>query len=150
MYHRILVPIDGSDTAQRGLVEAIDLAKGAAASIVLLHVIEAYPVLAETGLAAIRQQILDDQRALGRDLLDRAHGDARAAGIACESHLIDSLAARVADTIVEQARQHRCDLIVMGTHGRRGLDRLLMGSDAERVLRLVSCAVLLVRATGQT
>jgi nucleotide-binding universal stress UspA family protein len=54
--------------------------------------------------------------------------------------------ARVCDVIVDQARQHQCDLIVMGTHGRRGIEHALVGSDAERVIRQAPCAVLLVRA----
>ncbi len=145
MYRRILVPIDGSATAQRGLREALGLARCCDAVLVLLHVIEIYPVMMEVASAATWTQITDDLRAQGQRLLDAAQEAARSAGIASEALLEDAAAARVCDVIVEQAREHACDLIVMGTHGRRGVNRALIGSDAERVLRASPVPVLTVR-----
>jgi nucleotide-binding universal stress UspA family protein len=146
MYRRILVPIDGSATAQRGLTEAIALAKAFDASLVLLCIVEYYPVMIEMATAATWELISTDLRAHSQGVLDAAHDAAKAAGVASEAHLEDAAAARVCDVIVDQAREHGCDLIVMGTHGRRGIEHALIGSDAERVLRLAPCAVLLVRA----
>jgi nucleotide-binding universal stress UspA family protein len=145
-YQRLLVPIDGSATAQRGLAEAIALAKACDASLVLLSVIEYYPMMIEMASATTWEQISTDLRAHHQRALDSAHAAAKAAGLASETHLEDAAAARVCDVIVDQAREHRCDLIVMGTHGRRGVEHALIGSDAERVLRLAPCPVLLVRA----
>jgi nucleotide-binding universal stress UspA family protein len=146
MYHRILVPIDHSTTAKRGLQEAITLAKAFDASLVLLHVVEFVPVMIDLSGAVVLEQLGTEMRAAGQRLLQQAHEAARSAGLASETHLEDSAAARVCDVIVQQARDRRCDLIVMGTHGRRGVGHALLGSDAERVLRLAPCAVLLVRA----
>lgn len=146
MYKRILVPIDGSETAGRGLKEAVALAKLCRASIVLLHVIEVYPVMMEMATATTWEQITTDLRAQGQRLLDQAHQGVAAEGVACESRLEDAAAARVCDVIVEQARERGCDLIVMGTHGRRGVSHALIGSDAERVLRMAPVPVLLLRS----
>ncbi|HET9975949.1 MAG TPA: universal stress protein [Burkholderiaceae bacterium] len=146
MYRRILVPLDGSATSERGFAEALGLAKAFDAALVLLHVVEVYPMMMEMATATTWQQVTTGLLEEGRRVLDRAHEAAQSAGIASEAHLEDAAAARVCDVIVEQARAHRCDLIVMGTHGRRGVGHALVGSDAERVVRAAPCAVLLVRA----
>ena len=145
MYHRILVPLDGSATAQRGFHEAVTLARRLDASLVLVHVVEWFPMVAEMTTATSWDQVTGGLREAGRELLDRAHDQARELGVAAEAHLLESGAARVADTIVDTARGHQCDLIVMGTHGRRGLTHALVGSDAEAVLRLSPVPVLMVR-----
>jgi nucleotide-binding universal stress UspA family protein len=150
MYRRILVPIDGSTTAERGLQEAIGLAKTFDASLVLLSIVEYYPVMMEMASATTWDQVSTDLREYSQGVLERAHEAARSAGVASEAHLEDAAAARVCDLIVDAARKHQCDLIVMGTHGRRGLEQALIGSDAERVLRQAPCAVLLVRAPEKT
>ena len=144
-YRRILVPIDGSGTAECGLQEALELAKAFDSSLVLLSVVEHYPVMIEMATPTTWQQVSTGLRDHHQRVLDRAHDAARAAGVASEAHLEDLTAPRVCDVIAKQARDHRCDLIVMGTHGRRGLDHALLGSDAERVIRMAPCAVLLVR-----
>lgn len=146
MYRRILVPMDGSATAQRGFEEALGLAKAFDASLVLLHVVEYYPVMMEMATSTTWEQVSESLRDEGRRVLDRAHEAAQSAGIASEARLEDAAAARVCDVIVAQARERHCDLIVMGTHGRRGLEHALIGSDAERVVRMSPVAVLLVRA----
>ena len=93
MYQRILVPIDGSDTAERGLQEAIGLAKLCRSSIVLLHVTEVYPVMMEMASATTWEQISTDLREQGQRLLDQAHPRVVAEGIACEARLEDAAAA---------------------------------------------------------
>lgn len=149
MYHRILVPIDGSATSQRGLDEAIRLAKALDASLTLLHVIEFYPVMMDAASAAAWEQLVTALRTQGQQLLERAHDTVRSAGLACESRLEDAAAARVCDVIVRHAAEHRCDLIVMGTHGLRGIEHALIGSDAERVARMSPVPLLLVRAPAK-
>jgi nucleotide-binding universal stress UspA family protein len=146
MYSRILVPIDGSPTAQRGLTEALALAKRLDAALVLLHVVDAYPMMIEMATSTTWDRISEGLRQMGRTALEAAHAAATKQGVPCESVLEDVAAARVADVIVEQAKSRHCDLIVMGTHGRRGAGRALLGSDAELVLRLSPVPVLLVRA----
>jgi nucleotide-binding universal stress UspA family protein len=145
MYRRILVPLDQSTTSQRGLQEAIQLAKAFDASLVLLHVVEYFPMMADMTGTVVLEQVATQMRTAGQQLLQRAHEAARSAGVASETHLEDVAAARVCDVVVQHAQDHRCDLIVMGTHGRRGVEHALLGSDAERVLRQAPCAVLVVR-----
>ena len=149
MYRRILVPLDGSDTAQRGLQEALALAKAFDSSLVLLHVVEVHPMMMEMATATTWALITTDLRTHGRQVLERAHDAAKAAGVASEAHLEDAAAARVCDVIVDQAREHQCELIVMGTHGRRGIEHALIGSDAERVIRMSPVPLLLVKSTAQ-
>ena len=146
MYSRILVPIDGSPTSQRGLTEALALAKRLDAAVVLLHVVDAYPMMIEMATSTTWDRISEGLRQMGRTTLEAAHAAAAKQGVPCESVLEDVAAARVADVIVEQAKSRRCELIVMGTHGRRGAGRALLGSDAELVLRLSPVPVLLGRA----
>jgi nucleotide-binding universal stress UspA family protein len=145
MYRRILVPIDGSPPAHRGLQEALALARRLDASLVLLHIVEWFPMVVEMASATTWEQINTGLRDQGRDLLDSAHDQAKAIGVAAETYLVDASAALVADVIVEHARVHHCDLIVMGTHGRRGLTHALAGSDAEGVLRTSRVPVLMLR-----
>ena len=145
MYHRILVPLDGSATAERGLREAIALAPVHQARLHLLHVFDAYPMLVDMAAAASFDQLHRDMLKAGEDILARAKADAAAAGVEADTVLLDTVRGRAAASIVEEARSAGCDLIVMGTHGRRGLSHLLLGSDAEMVLRSATVPVLLLR-----
>jgi nucleotide-binding universal stress UspA family protein len=148
-YQRLLVPIDGSTTSQLGFNEALKLAQALDASMVLLHVIEYYPVMWDGSAALAWEKISEGLRKQGQGVLERAHAAARSAGVASEVVLEDSAAARVCDAIVHQARDQRCDLIVMGSHGRRGIEHALLGSDAERVARMSPVPLLLVRAAAK-
>lgn len=146
MYKKILVPIDGSDTSLRGLREAIALAKVHHAMLRLLHVVDDYPLLLQATsephhFAQLRQRI----REQGQALLEQARAQAAEAGVEAETALRESSAARVSQAITEDAAEAACDLIVIGTHGRRGLDRYLLGSNAEAVARTSPVGVLLVR-----
>lgn len=149
MTKRILVPVDGSATSRRGLREAIRLAKSSRAALVILNVVDAMPILATLeGGAALDPGLIDSLREGGRKVLDRALAEARRGGVGAKTVLAENLAGRVADVIVRQAKKQRAGLIVIGTHGRRGLSRMVMGSDAELVVRYSSVPVLLVRAPG--
>lgn len=146
MYQRILVPIDGSETAERALREAIKLADGKA-QLRLLHVVEeVYPLDAE-GYAFIDYAALRDvARSSGERLLARAGEMASQAGAAVETSLLEAEGERVASVIDADARNWPADLIVIGSHGRSGFSRLLFGSVAEGVVRGASVPVLLVRS----
>jgi nucleotide-binding universal stress UspA family protein len=145
MYKRILVPIDGSDTATRGLQEAIGLAADLKAKLTLLHVIDDFPLLVEMASAINVEATLDELRRRGEALLAQAKGKAAERGVQAETLLRQVAGGRVADQIVHEALQGDCDLIVMGTHGRRGFSHLLIGSEAESVLRSSPLPVLLLR-----
>ena len=146
-YKRILVPVDGSATATAGLREAIRLAKGQKATLQLVHVVDQHSVVMlgmET--AAFLDEMLKGLEASGRRILARARSVADKAGIKATVVLRETLTGPAADAIVDQAKKGGADLIVIGTHGRRGVRRLVMGSDAEQVVRASPVPVLLVRA----
>ena len=152
MYKKILVPLDGSQTSARGFEEAVALARLTQASLVLLHVVDTMAVAINIEPPTTWQDITNGLRKRGQSLLDRARTTAAEHGLAWEVRLIEGRVERVADTIVNEARDLDCDLVVMGTHGRRGFSHVLLGSDAERVLRQCPVPVLLVRysASGKT
>ncbi len=146
MYERILVPVDGSATSNLGLAEAIKLGKLTGAQLLLLHAVDIAAVSVTPEASAAMPQLFDAMRDAGKELLERARAAAEAAGVRVETALVDTLQGRVSDLIVDQAKSWRADLIVIGTHGRRGVSRVLMGSDAEQVVRSATVPVLLVRA----
>ncbi|MBL8289219.1 MAG: universal stress protein [Rubrivivax sp.] len=147
-YKRLLVPLDESETAQRGLAEAVTLARALGSTVVLLHAVELAPMLPEVATGEAWQAIGEGLKANGQRVLDAARQRLSAAGVPCEAVLHEADAGRPADTIVAEATAQHCDLIVMGTHGRRGIGRALLGSDAELVLRQSPVPVLLVRGQG--
>jgi nucleotide-binding universal stress UspA family protein len=145
MYQRILVPVDGSATSERGLREAVKLASGQNTRLLFLHVVDDYTTLSDMTSASGYEEMLKRLRQYGLDVLSKAKHEAEAASIHCETLLREVTGKRVADVIVEQAGQHACDAIVMGTHGRRGFTRMTLGSAAEGVARVSPVPVLLVR-----
>ena len=145
-YKRILVPVDGSRTARLGLREAVRLAKGQRAAIQLVHVVdEHYVVMAAAEVGVQLDGVINDLKAGGRRMLKAAEQQVRRQGVRCSSVMLETLTGPAAEPIVRQARKWRADLIVIGTHGRRGVRRLLMGSDAEQIVRTSPAPVLLVR-----
>jgi len=147
MYQRILVPVDGSPTSQRGLAEAIALARSGGGRVRLLHVVDELSfALSADAFAAYGGDMLSLLREGGEQILAQARAQVEAAGVAAETVLRDSFAGRVGDLVVAEATAWPADLIVIGTHGRRGVSRLFMGSDAEQILRVAPVPVLLVRA----
>lgn len=149
MYQRILVPLDGSATSQCGLREAIGFAGGQNATLFFLHVVDDFSMLVEMTSVRSYEEMLKGLRQYGLEVLAKARHAAEEAGIHCESLMREVTNERVADVIVDQAKQHACDLIVMGTHGRRGFSRIAMGSEAEQVARTSPVPVLLVRQTQE-
>jgi nucleotide-binding universal stress UspA family protein len=147
MYEKIHVPVDGSPTATLGLDEAIKLAKLTGAAIRLLNVVDlwALAMAPEAGLGAT-PDLLTLLKEGGRATLADARAQAEAAGVHADTILADSLGGRVFEMIIDEAARWGAGLIVIGTHGRRGVRRLMLGSDAEQVARLSPVPVLLVRA----
>jgi len=147
MYKRIVVAVDGSDISALALHEAIKLAKLMGASLLLLHVCEEVPVLWNIeGAAMLPVADLDKVfRAAGKQLLDKNQALATAAGIAVETQLIEDYSGRIGAVISEASERWHADLLVLGTHGRKGLDHLLMGSVAEGVMRTARVPLLLMR-----
>ena len=145
MYKRIFVPIDGSSAANLGLREALRLAKQHGASVCLFHAVED-SFVTSAGVAVMSPDELSKAfRDAGREILTKAQALARRWGVRARAVLGDPETGPVADAIIREAKRCRADLIVMGTHGRRGVRRLVMGSDAEQVLRETTVPVLMVR-----
>lgn len=144
MYTSILVPIDGSEPSDYGLVQAIGLARDHKASLHILHAIDAYPLMVEVSSVQNVEQMRRDLLNYGEGLLEKARLQAANQGVKAETRLKEIVTGRVSEVILDEARKASCDLIVMGTHGRRGLSRMVLGSDAESVTRGSSVPVLLV------
>lgn len=146
MYKTLLVPLDGSATAQLALDEALVLARLSGATVQLLHIVDAMEHI--TGfeppavhIGDIRPRFLQ----AGQQILEQAAAVLQAQGVAVHTTLLESRGERVSELIAAQATRLGADLIVLGTHGRRGVDRLLIGSDAEQLARIAPVPVLLVR-----
>jgi nucleotide-binding universal stress UspA family protein len=146
MYSRILVPIDGSAPAECGLREAMRIAAATKAQLVILNVVTEFPMLMDPVALVDYTQLLEVLRRAGEQLVADAAARVAEAGIECETVVVDASTSAASDVIVEQAVRSGCGLIVMGTHGRRGLKRLTLGSDAELVVRQAPVPVLLVKA----
>lgn len=145
MYSKILVAVDGSETSLRGLDEGIRLAKATGARLLLVHVLNSLILQSEIASTAYYQALAKDIRSSGENILDHAATIVRRAAVTFDQKLVEKMGAHPAEEIVAVAKESSADLIVLGTHGRRGLKRLVMGSDAELVLRHSPVPVLLVR-----
>jgi nucleotide-binding universal stress UspA family protein len=146
MYQKILVPVDGSATSDLGLQEATKLAKLTGASMRVLHVVDVLSLaIAGEGTAAMAGDVLASVREGGRTILRRAEASVQAAHLPVDTVLHENTSGRVAEIVADEAASWGADLVVLGTHGRRGVGRLILGSDAEQVLRLAPVPVLLVR-----
>lgn len=143
MYQRILAPVDGSRASDLGVREAVALARDQHAALRFLHVIDERLSDLDDRQDSISRHAMLLKR--GNEVLDRARRLADKRDVACETALRERLERRVADRIVAEARDWPCDLIVMGTHGSRGLRNLVIGSDAQAVLCGSPVPVLLVR-----
>jgi len=145
MFGRILVPYDGSAPCVKALVHATQLAREQQAWVRLVHVID--------GLEAVSglhysHEALDEARRHGERVLADGAAICRAAGIPHDSQLLDRQGRRLGEAVADEASAWKAQLVVIGSHGRRGLQRLQLGSGAEQVLRLSPVPVLLVRDPG--
>jgi transaldolase len=144
MYQRILVPVDGSPTSNAGLTEAIKLAGLTGATLRVMHVVdEAAFLMGVDGY--VSGDIFAILKQTGQGVLDEARMKVDAAGVPVDTALFDNLSRRLCDHVAEQVKEWGADVIVIGTHGRRGVRRMLLGSDAEQILRTATVPVLLVR-----
>jgi nucleotide-binding universal stress UspA family protein len=139
----VLVPIDGSETARLGLNEAIKLVKHLKADIRLIYVLDKVAKIPTEAVQAFVDHLRGDAQAA----VHEATTAVRDAGIAVDSRVIEALGSEAGECIVKEAISWPADLIVCGTHGRRGVRRILMGSDAEYILRRSPVPVLMIRDT---
>jgi nucleotide-binding universal stress UspA family protein len=147
MYQRILVPTDGSTLSKKAVKSAIMLAKTMGAQLIALHVVPRYPVSYFEGavtnspqeMARIEKQWNEKSQALTKSVQDAAESvGVKAKSVTAKSDLI-------AEAILAAAKKHNCDLVVMASHGRKGIKRLLMGSETQHVLTHGTIPVLVLR-----
>ena len=146
MFKRILVPIDASKPAAAGLRMAIGMASEQHARLRLVHLAQEVPVSSSKSSEMSVGELYSRLRESGQGLLDRALRQCGAHEVEADSKLYVGLGGRAAAMILREATRWGADLIVMGTHGRRGLGRLAFGSNAEHVVRNADVPVLLIRA----
>jgi nucleotide-binding universal stress UspA family protein len=146
MYKKILVPVDGSDPANLGLNEAIQLARDQGGTIRVVHIVNELILLSADAYGANVASVLETLRKNGESILGEAEAAVCRAGVDVDAVLFEAMGDQAGAQIVQQANAWPADLIVCGTHGRRGIRRMVLGSDAEYVLRHTPVPVLLVRS----
>lgn len=146
MYKRILVPIDGSGTSLDALVAALGLARESGGCIRMVQLLD--PLTYLTGFEPGATAMQDARDYAVRSTVD-AMELARKAEVPADCRILEKPGRRLAEVIADEAREFDADLIAVGTHGRRGIGRVLLGSDAEQVIRLAPVPVLAVRRALQ-
>jgi nucleotide-binding universal stress UspA family protein len=146
MFKRILVAVDASETGEQALQAAIGLAAESQAELRIVHAVDVSNINLESeplDHSAMTEKIKKN----GQDTLRNAEMKAAAAGLAAETELIvlETLKPRIAEAVADDAEAWPADLLVIGTHGRRGLSRLFVGSIAEGIVRVATMPVLLIR-----
>ena len=144
MYRRILVAIDDSPTSTQALRTALQVARLRGGSVRIVNVLEHPAALGGYPYGAYGKHFLERARTRAADLLAEARHDANGADIDAETHLLDGDGRRLGETVADEAQAWQADLVVVGSHGRRGISRAVLGSGAEEVLRLASVPVLVV------
>jgi nucleotide-binding universal stress UspA family protein len=149
MYTHILVPTDGSELSDKAVAAALKLAKLAGARITAFHAVEPYPLqgayAAEaSGVAELQPEVFAERsEEYAKRVLDAVARNAAAANVQCTTEY--ATARSVSQAIVDKARAENCDLIVMASHGRRGLEGFLLGSETQKVLTHSTIPVLVYR-----
>ena len=144
MYQRILVPTDGSEITAKAVDTAVNLAKSLGARLLTISVKEPFPYSAISEMQPTPpQEFYDAQERIATARVKGVADKAMAAGLACEAHTVEAL--HPWEAIVEHAQSKGCDLIVMASHGRRGISRLLLGSETSKVLAHSKVPVLVER-----
>jgi nucleotide-binding universal stress UspA family protein len=147
MYRKLLVATDGSPLSKKAVRSAIDLAAALGAELVALYVVPRYPVsYFEGGVTIPAQEVsrIEEQWSQkGQAVVDAVLQTATAAGVKAKA--VVSRSDLVAESILAAVKKHRCDLVVMASHGRKGLKRILLGSETQQVLTHGSVPVLVLR-----
>jgi nucleotide-binding universal stress UspA family protein len=144
MFKRILVPTDGSDITTKAINTAIDLAQAGGGQMFVVSVKEPFPYSAISEMQPVPpQEFYDAQERIAAGRVKSVADAAKAAGVACGGHTVEAL--HPWEAILDHAKAQQCDLIVMASHGRRGVAALLLGSETQRVLIHSSLPVLIVK-----
>lgn len=142
LFKKILVPIDGSNTSNKALDYALKMAKTDQAEVRLIYCIDELSMLSGHEFSG---EIMQMARESGHSILQKGLALAQTAKIKADTRLIDRAGQRLGESVADAAGDWGADLIVLGTHGRRGIGRVLLGSGAEQVMRMSPVPVLMVR-----
>jgi nucleotide-binding universal stress UspA family protein len=148
MFKHILLPTDGSALSDKGVKQTIRMAKALGAQITAVHVVHGYRPLTEEGyvmpeVPVLREQFERDVEKHSNEVLSPVRQAAVQAGVKCDT--VVATADSPYEAIISQAKKSRCDLIMMASHGRRGIQRLLHGSETSKVLTHSKIPVLVLR-----
>jgi nucleotide-binding universal stress UspA family protein len=144
MFKRILVPTDGSDITAKAVDTAIALAKSVGAHLYTISAKEPFPYSAISEMQPTPpQEFFDAQERIAHQRVQAVVIQCAAAGVPCQAHTVEAL--HPWEAIIEHARRSECDLLVMASHGRRGVSALLLGSETQKVLTHTKVPVLVVR-----
>ena len=144
MFKRILVPTDGSDITGKAITTALGMAKALDAQLYTISVKEPFPYSAISEMQPTPpQEFFDAQERIASKRVQAVVEAAQAAGVKCQAHTVEAL--HPWEAIIDHAKRQECDLIVMASHGRRGVSALLLGSETQKVLTHCTVPVLIVR-----
>ena len=144
MFKRILVPTDGSDITTKAVNTAVQLAQVHGAQLLTLSVMEPFPYSAVSEIQPVPpQEFIDAQQRVASQRVEAVCAAAAAQGLACKGHTVEALHAW--EAILDHAKAEGVDLIVMASHGRRGVAALLLGSETQKVLTHAELPVLVVK-----
>jgi len=144
MFKRILVPTDGSDITAKAIDAGIKLAHSVGAQLYTISVKEPFPYSAISEMQPVPpQDFFDAQDRIATKRVHAVVESAHAAGMKCQAHTVEAL--HPWEAIIDHARHMECDLLVMASHGRRGVSALLLGSETQKVLTHSTIPVLVVR-----
>jgi len=144
MYKRIIVPTDGSEITAKAVRTAVDLARLCGAELLAIAVKEPFPYSAISEMQPVPpQEFYDAQERVAHGHAKAVAEAAKAVGVNCQAHTVEAL--HPWEAIVEHAKEKQADLIVMASHGRRGVSALLLGSETQKVLTHATLPVLVVR-----
>ena len=146
MFKRILIPVDGSETATKALVAALQLARETGGVVRLVHTVNEMAYLGGIDpYGTYSADLAGMMREGGAKVLNDAMAVAQSAGVEASQAMLDEPGQRLGESVAAAAKLWGADLIVVGSHGRRGIGRVLLGSGAEQILRLAPVPVLVIR-----
>jgi nucleotide-binding universal stress UspA family protein len=144
MFKRILIPTDGSDITAKAVEASVNLARSVGARLYTISVKEPFPYSAISEMQPTPpQEFFDAQERIAAKRIQAVRDAAAAAGVPCDAHTVEAL--HPWEAIIEHAQRMECDLLVMASHGRRGVTALLLGSETQKVLTHSKIPVLVVR-----
>jgi nucleotide-binding universal stress UspA family protein len=142
-FKRVLVPIDGSETSKKALVAALEIAREDGGQVRLVSALDEMVYISGYEYSG---NLMEAARQGAAKTLEDSLAIAQSAGVPSDTRLIEAPGRRLGESVADEARAWNADLVVVGTHGRRGIGRVLLGSGAEQIIRLATTPVLVIRA----